>query len=286
MDLVTSSANGREKAKREMAKKAISLAMDSRWSGAVAANQAIVDAFPDDLEAYNRLGKAMAELGRNRKAKAAFQRALEISPHNSIAKKNLSRLAVLADEAPLRPSGGGTAPRVFIEESGKAGVTSLIDLAEAKVLLKLAPGHPVELKVSGNSLTACGQDGQYVGKVEPRIASRLTRLLKGGNRYEATVTHVGDQELTVIIREVFKHPSQASSVSFPTRHGPALPASEFRASSTASQLGIEIAEEQTKEGVVVKDWSNDDTEPGDDDAFSPMLHRVVNTADDSADEEL
>ena len=269
-----------------MAKKAISLAMDSRWSEAVTANQAILDASPDDLEAYNRLGKAMAEFGRNRKAKAAFQRALEISPHNSIAKKNLSRLAQLDDVAPLGASGAATAPKVFIEESGKAGVTSLVDLAEAKVLLKLAPGHPVQLRVSGNGLEACGQDGQYVGKVEPRIASRLTRLLKGGNRYEGAVTHVGDQELTVIIREVFKHPSQASSISFPTRHGRASPASEFRASSSASQLGVEIAEEETKEGVVVKDWSNDDTEPGDDDAFSPMLHRVVNASGDGADEEL
>ena len=263
-----------------MAKDAISLAMDSRWFEAIAANQSILDVFPDDIESYNRLGKATAELGRNREAKTAFQRALKISPHNSIAKKNLDRLARLDDETPLRSTGSALAPKVFIKESGKAGVTSLVNLADPKVLLKLAPGHPVQLEVSGNALTACGPDGQYLGKVEPRIASRLARLLKGGNRYEAAVTHVGEQELTVIIQEVFKHPSQASSVSFPTRHGPSLPASEYRAYSSASPLGVDIAEDETREGVVVKDWSDDDTEPGDDAAFSPMLHRVVNGADE------
>ena len=32
--------------------------------------------------------------------------------------------------------------------------------------------------------------------------------------------------------------------------------------------------------VIVKDWSDDDTEPGDDEAFSPVIHRIINTDDD------
>jgi hypothetical protein len=35
-------------------------------------------------------------------------------------------------------------------------------------------------------------------------------------------------------------------------------------------------EGQETEAVTVKDWSNDDTEPGDDDAFSPGIHRIIN----------
>ena len=73
--MLPSKTRSREKAKKkEMAKRAIALAMESRWSDAVATNQAIASEFPDDLEAYNRLGKALAELGRNREARTAFQR--------------------------------------------------------------------------------------------------------------------------------------------------------------------------------------------------------------------
>ena len=99
---------------------------------------------------------------------------------------------------------------MFIEETGKTGVTSLVDLAPANRLLKLAPGHPVILKPQSGILTVSDSEGNYVGHVDPRLASRLIRLLKGGNRYEVTVTHVGERELTVIIRETYKDPSQGN----------------------------------------------------------------------------
>lgn len=267
-----------------MVKKAVSLAMDSKWAKAIKANQDILDVSPDDLESHNRLGKALAELGRNRKAKAAFKHALKISPHNHIARKNLSRLEQLDDEIPLGQSISQRAPRVFIEESGKTEITSLISLAGPKVLLKLTPGHPIHLNISGNGLDACGPDGQYAGMVEPRIASRLTRLVKGGNRYEAAVTHVGKKELIVMIKEVFKHPSQAASVSFPTRQGSHSITSEYRTSSSRSPLAINEANNETRDGLIAKDWSNDDTEPGDDEVFSPILHSALTPTDPSAEE--
>ena len=68
----------RRKLRRDRSKKAVALAMQNRWSDAVAANQSILSEFPDDLETFNRLGKALTELGRHREAKSAFQRALEI----------------------------------------------------------------------------------------------------------------------------------------------------------------------------------------------------------------
>ena len=30
----------------------------------------------------------------------------------------------------------------------------------------------------------------------------------------------------------------------------------------------------------IKDWSDDDTEPGDDEAFNPIVHRVITHEDD------
>ena len=103
----------KEKSRKDKAKKAIALAMRSRWKEAVAVNRSLIGDFPQDLEAYNRLGKALSELGRNREAKEAFQRALEISPHNGIAKKNLDRLIHLGDETPrAAPRKGRPSPGV------------------------------------------------------------------------------------------------------------------------------------------------------------------------------
>ncbi|HIC69884.1 MAG TPA: tetratricopeptide repeat protein, partial [Candidatus Latescibacteria bacterium] len=118
-------ANGveeQQKIKRDLAKHAVALAMKSRWDEAVAVNRSILTDYPDDLEACNRLGKALSELGHNRDAKDAFQQALAISPINVIAKKNLDRLKRLADETPRSGPRSNATPQVFIEESGKAAV--------------------------------------------------------------------------------------------------------------------------------------------------------------------
>ena len=268
----------KEKTRKERAKKAIALAMRSRWEEAVAVNRSILREFPQDLEAYKRLGKALSELGRNREAKQAFQQALEISPNNGIAKKNLDRLERLGDEAPPAGTRSNAAPHVFIEERGKAGMTALFNLASPKVRLKLAPGHPVQLQTGRDGLFVTDTSGESVGQIEPKLASRLTRLIKGGNRYEATVTSVGEQELTIMIREVYKHPSQAGTVSFPLKSG-----ADYRVYLPSTLLGYEMTEEETEEPerVAVKDWSDDDTEPGDDDAYSPAFHRIISTSDET-----
>ena len=88
-------AEYRSKLRRETSKEAISLAMENRWEEAVSVNREIVESFPEDIEAYNRLGRAFVELGRYKNAKAAFQAAVAISPSNTIAQKNLERLSHL-----------------------------------------------------------------------------------------------------------------------------------------------------------------------------------------------
>ena len=269
----------KEKARKGQARKAVALAVQSRWEAAVVVNRTILEEFPQDLEAYNRLGKALSELGRNREAKKAFQSALKISPHNSIAKKNLDRLMRLGNAKLHAGARSSANPLLFIAESGKAGITSLINLAPPDVLLKLAPGHPISLQTEDGALRVTQSSSENVGQVEPKLASRLIRLIKGGNRYEATVTSVGEQELTIIIREAYKDPSQAGIGSFPSKGG-----ANYQVYLPSTLPGPEVGEEE-KERVVVKDWSDDDTEPGDDDAFTPVFHRIIKAGDEGAVEE-
>lgn len=275
----------KEKIRKDRAKKAVALAMENRWDDAISINQAVLKDFPEDLEAFNRLGKAFSELGRNSEAVDAFEKALALSPHNSIARKNLDRLSRLGDVEDIgiaTASSTKAVPRVFIEESGKSGVTSLLNLAASKTLVKLAPGHVVQLGIDGNKLNVKNFAGEPVGRVEPKMASRLLRLIDGGNEYEATVTSTGPQDLSIIIRETYKHPSQASIVSFPSRSG-----GDYRVYVPSAGLTYEDGDSdgEALTGPMAKDWSDDDTEPGDDEAFTPVFHRIINSSDDNSDDD-
>ena len=276
-------AADRQGFRRDLAKRAVALAMKSRWAEAVNVNRAILAEFPNDVEAYNRMAKALAEVGRVAEARAAFARVLDLSPHNAIAKKNLERLGKLADGEPGPAPSASGARRVFIEESGKSGVTTLINLGPAADLLKEAPGHQVTLSVDGRALKAHGIRDCYLGQVEPRLGSRLIRLMRGGNRYEAAVKSVGEGELAILIREVFQHPSQSRSVSFHSHR------SGNRGGHRDSLIGMTSGGSASKgevtqyETLAAKDWSSDDTEPGDDEAFSPVLHGVLDPASGQVD---
>ena len=266
------------KTKQERTKAAITLAMQSRWSEAVAVNRSLIDDFPGDLESYNRMGRALTELGRIDDAREAFRRVLEVSPHNTIARKNLDRLDQLGDNLPRHQPAQRRATQAFIGESGKTLVTSLVNVAPPKTLARLTPGDDVNLELSGRRLNVIDEvSGEELGQVESKTASRLKRLMSGGNRYAATVKSVDDREVTIIIREVYKHPSQARIVSFPSR------ASSGANVSSPSPVYDSAEDENAVEAKRInsaKDWSDDDTEPGDDEAFSPSIHRIINSSNE------
>ena len=208
-----------EKAKlrRQRTNEAIALAMQSQWDEAIAVNKSIIEIFPDDADAYNRLGKALTQLGRYAEARDAYSHALEIEPNNGIAKKNLDRLAHLREAEAEPRNGRQVSSHLFIEETGKADVADLYRLAPRKVLVKIAAGDPVHLEAKGQSLTVESVDGEYIGEIEPRLGLRLIKLMQGGNRYTAAIVGVGEKGGKVMIKEIFQHPSQAGRPSFPAR---------------------------------------------------------------------
>ena len=207
----------RTKLRREKTWEAIALATNQRWEKAAAVNRYLIDLFPDDVEAYNRLGKALSELGDYRESANAFQKALELAPNNAIARKNLERLARLKD-SPLQPkSAPKVTPHIFIEESGKTALTLLQNPPGQEMLAHLSAGDFIKLQSSGNNLLAYDDQENYIGKVEPRLAARLLQLTAKGNRYEAAITSMGKGEVAIIIREVYRDPSQLAIPSFPSR---------------------------------------------------------------------
>ena len=207
----------KSKLKKEKGKEAIALALKGDWEAAVQTNQDILQAFPDDVEALNRLGKALMELGLYNAARRAFANAVAFSPHNTIAKKNLERLDHLQDSSPQPKLSKVVTPNLLIEESGKSGVTVLCKPGDDAVLAKVAAGDGVNLRIVDRSLVIEDCQGQYVGQVEPKLALRLMRLMESGNKYEAAVISVDRQDASIVIWETYHNPNNGMSCSFPGR---------------------------------------------------------------------
>ena len=205
--------------KRELTRDAIALALRGDWEQAAQVNRTLLALFADEVDAMNRLGKALMELGRYSEAGEVLDRVIRIAPHNTIAKKNLARLTCL-QKAPA-PSKQArrtwSAPQLFIEESGKSGTTMLQKLASDQVVARIGPGDPVNLVVAPNAITVFTKEDEYLGQIEPKLGRRLVRLINGGNRYDAAVVGVSDRGISLIMREVYRHPNLHDVCSFPSK---------------------------------------------------------------------
>ena len=216
----TQSAEEKERLKKQWTDLAIQQALASQWEEAVITNKSILNLFPHEANAYNRLGKAFSELGQYAEARQAYSQTLKYSPNNTIAKKNLERLSLLQEE-PVQIHTGAERidPRLFIEETGKTGTTELFNIAPTSVLAKVGVGDKVQLHVSGHTLLVRNAAGEDIGQIEPRLANRLINFMEGGNRYAAAILAMENGQVRLIIREEYQHPSMFGKVSFPSQGG-------------------------------------------------------------------
>ena len=239
--------------RRQRTQQAIQLAMQGQWQEAAAVNRAIIAAFPNDVDAYNRLGKALTELGHYSEAREAYAKTLELDSLNSIAQKNLTRLATLGERAVVQAEGGQKlSPQMFIAEMGKTGIT-VLTRAAAQAAARMTAGDQVFLRRQNNTLVVESGQGKYLGEIEPKLGMRLIKLMEGGNEYAAAIATLSQDDVRVIIKETFQHPSQAGKLSFPPTAGDA-----FRAYTKEGLLRRDVGEEEEsfEEGDDTEDWDS------------------------------
>jgi tetratricopeptide (TPR) repeat protein len=228
--------------KQQRSKEAIDLAMQARWQEAVTINKEIVKDYPDDVDAYNRLGRAYMELGKYKLALEAYKSAVKLDPYNAIASRNIRRLNDIKDTGRAEVETEKVEPQQFIEEIGKAGVVTLNELAPKEKRARVVAGDRVVLKANGSMLTVEDSRGEYIGRADLKHAQRLARLMQGGNKYSAMVVKSTAEMMTLMIRETFQHPSQVGKLSFPPKG-----MEEFRAygSDKFSKIGAEGEEDES-----------------------------------------
>jgi len=208
-------AEERVKPRSMFVEEAIQQALESRWSDALATNQALIERHGPDEDTYNRIGKALTELGRLDEALSAYSSALKLNQLNLIAQKNVRKLSALVEsKATVSASAQTIDVDLFTEEPGKSALTVLTPPRKA-VTVAVAPGDAVELSVNGSQLQAKTARGVTLGDVEAKLARRLVPLMATGNRYAAAVARVDDQEIEIIVREIYQAPENARTTSFP-----------------------------------------------------------------------
>src|SRR5919199_2932183 len=200
---------------------------------------------PNEVDAYNRLGKALTELGRYSEARDAYARAVKLDPLNGIATKNLQKLGKLASEGAAAPPPSPVDPRLFIEESGKTTVTQLTDVRRTDATAKLSAGDHLKLARRGNQVIVTDTSDQEIGRIEPKLEQDLIKLLDMGNQYSVFVTAANEQAVHVIIRETHRSAQMGNRPSF--RPSAAPEAGGLRAYTREGMLRYEMEEEEEEE---------------------------------------
>ncbi len=241
---------------------AVQLAIAGKWDDAVKLNKFIIDSFGADEETQNRLGKALSELGKLKDAKSAYEAALKLNPMNSIAKKNAARInTLLHQKEGLKAGGTRVDLNLFVEEMGKTIITTL-ESSAPDICSKVAAGDVAELRIEGDGIAAETSRGVRLGLLEAKLARRLIKFMRGGNRYQAGVTSCDGSAVKLIVRETYQDPRFVGKPSFPMRRKREV---EFRPYTKESLLAREVevfAEDEEGEALVAGTPAGEDLEEG------------------------
>ena len=131
-----------------------------------------------------------------------------------------------------------------------------MDLAPSETLVLVTAGDELEVKAKRNKLEVSLVDGTFIGRVEPALAERLIRLMKGGNKYQAGVIMADGTRFRILMRETHQAPEQEGRISFPPRT-----ASDVRA---YTRDGLIRREDEDEGEFEAGDSDSDDTDEDED----------------------
>jgi tetratricopeptide (TPR) repeat protein len=235
---------------RAFGDQAVQAALEADWARALDLNTKILEANADDLEARNRLGRALLETGKLEEARTAYAEVLKVEPNNPIALRNVARLGTLLEhKSKTNPTKSKTQPRLFIEDMGKTGILRLINPAPPQVVAKYSPGAEAELRERDGLIAVHARDGELLGFLEPKVGRRLLDLLRTGNQYVVAVVSNDQQNPRVAIRETLQSPENAQRISFPGHHRPAETKERAYIKGNFFRFGGEEDEDAEDEGT-------------------------------------
>lgn len=187
-------------------KLAIDAALDYRWQDALKLNKKILKVEPQSVDALNRQARCYMELGRNNLAKKYYSQVLKFDPYNPIAQKNLKIVKAFKSNGNPHSVDGQVkfTPELFLQEPGKTKVVTLLKVAEPKILSQTFCGMQVNMLLKNKKIIIVDLGGSYLGVLPDDICHHLTRLVKGGNKYNLIIKSIRVNSLSVLIREKYR----------------------------------------------------------------------------------
>lgn len=179
---------------------AIQIALTGDWEKAIQLNEQLLKENPQDTETLNRLAFALTALGKIKEAKEIYEKVIKIDPLNPIAQRGIKRLNTPGNHSAGIPS--HLVSNMFLEESGKTKIVSLLNTAPAKVIRNLQVGQTVTLCKKRMKIFIQDENKEYIGVLPDDLGQRLTKFIDGGNSYEAYIKSASDAGVTVFIKEV------------------------------------------------------------------------------------
>lgn len=177
---------------------AIQIALTGDWDKAITLNKQILEEEPTNIDALNRLAFAYTILGKSKEAKQTYQKVLDIDAANPIALRNLKKLGPITSKTKLSIH---ISTNMFLEESGKTKIVTLINTAPAQVIKTLQMGQLLHLCIKRSKIFVQDEHKIFIGMLPDDIGKRLIKFLEGGNEYESYVKSAHDHEVVIFIKE-------------------------------------------------------------------------------------
>lgn len=178
---------------------AIQIALTGDWEKAIQLNEELLKENPKDTETLNRLAFALTAMGKIKEAKETYEKVMGIDPLNPIAQRGIKRLNTPGNHSAGIPS--HLVSNMFLEESGKTKIVSLLNTAPAKVIRNLQVGQTVHLCKKRMKIFVQEENKEYIGVLPDDLGLRLSKFIDGGNEYEAYVKSSNDSGVSVFIKE-------------------------------------------------------------------------------------
>lgn len=198
---------------KNLAQKAINLALKCEWEKAIEINEQILKSSKKDIDALNRLARAYAEIGKTAKAKQHCQKVIKIDPFNQIASKALKKYKK-AKTNMKTVSDKSAGPSTFLEEPGKTKIVTLLNPGDSKFLAVLDAGDKVILNTHSHRVSITTSNGKYIGRLPDDLAARIKTLVSGGNKYEIFVKSIDNTCVKIFIKEIEKGKDFVNTPSF------------------------------------------------------------------------
>lgn len=198
----------------DLQEQAIRQALNANWQAALDLNLQILKKDPEDIDALCRLARAYAELNKKQLALKTYRKVIRLDRFNTIAKKNLARFSTKTAGTKKKKL-SQIDPCLFLEEPGKTKVVALVKLGSPEIILDLNAGDQIKLILKKRSISVYDKSSRFLGKLPDDLSSRLIKLIKSGNKYQAVVKSVSKKSLSIFIKETERSIKNSDIPSFP-----------------------------------------------------------------------